>query len=137
MNAGYCRGHFGHSLGAGPGSEERHFISANAETLIELGRALAFECPLYVTGVCGLIVENQIEITSDGPVPLNRLARHLVRCRDAAPPHSAWGSIGPRGANAKQSRLSVGRVPPAAVLPTGLTVRARTGREAGLPACSP
>lgn len=77
---GYSRGHFGHSLGTGPGSEEWPFISASADTLIEAGMVLAFECPLYVTGVGGLIIEDQVEITAGGPLPMNRLSRDLVVC---------------------------------------------------------
>lgn len=77
---GYSRGHFGHSLGTGPGSEEWPFVSASAGTLIEAGMVLAFECPLYVTGVGGLIIEDQVEITADGPAPMNTLPRDLVVC---------------------------------------------------------
>ncbi|EAR51278.1 hypothetical protein OG2516_17655 [Oceanicola granulosus HTCC2516] len=78
--SGYSRGHFGHGLGTGPGSEEWPFISAQAETRIESGMVLAFECPIYVTGVGGMIVEDQVEITDDGPVFMNRLPRDLVSC---------------------------------------------------------
>lgn len=78
--AGYARGHFGHGLGTGPGSEEWLFISAESEALVEAGMVLAFECPLYVTGVGGLIIEDQVEITADGPVPMNRLPRDLAVC---------------------------------------------------------
>lgn len=78
--SGYTRGHFGHSLGTGPGSEEWPFVSAVADTVIEPGMVLAFECPLYVTGVGGLIIEDQVEITTGGPVPMNRLSRDLVVC---------------------------------------------------------
>lgn len=78
--AGYSRGHFGHSLGTGPGSEEWPFISAQADAVVEAGMVLAFECPLYVTGVGGMIIEDQVEITADGPVPMNRLPRDLWVC---------------------------------------------------------
>ncbi|MCR8826668.1 M24 family metallopeptidase [Pseudosulfitobacter koreensis] len=78
--AGYCRGHFGHGLGTGPGTEEWPFISAQAETRIESGMVLAFECPIYVTGVGGMIIEDQIEITDAGPVSMNSLSRDLVSC---------------------------------------------------------
>lgn len=78
--SGYCRGHFGHSLGTGPGSEEWPFLSAGATGRIEAGMVLAFECPLYVTGVGGLIIEDQVEITPDGPVSMNRLPRELAVC---------------------------------------------------------
>lgn len=78
--SGYARGHFGHSLGTGPGSEEWPFISAGADAVVEVGMVLAFECPLYVTGVGGMIVEDQIEITADGPEPMNQLPRDLAVC---------------------------------------------------------
>lgn len=77
---GYSRGHFGHSLGTGPGSEEWPFISASADAAVEAGMVLAFECPLYITGVGGLIIEDQVEITADGPVPMNTLSHDLVVC---------------------------------------------------------
>ena len=75
---GYARGHFGHGLGTGPGSEEWPFIAADAETCITPGMVLAFECPWYITGLGGFIIEDQIEITETGPVSMNRLQRGLV-----------------------------------------------------------
>lgn len=78
--SGYSRGHFGHSLGTGPGTEEWPFISASAETRIEAGMVLAFECPIYVNGLGGMIIEDQFEITDGGPVSMNRLSRELVVC---------------------------------------------------------
>lgn len=78
--SGYSRGHFGHSLGTGPGSEEWPFISATSDALVEQGMVLAFECPLYVNGVGALMIEDQVEITENGPVPMNRLPRDLVIC---------------------------------------------------------
>ena len=77
---GYSRGHFGHGLGTGPGTEEWPFISAQAETQIETGMVLAFECPIYVTGVGGMIIEDQVEITDEGPVSMNTLPLDLVAC---------------------------------------------------------
>lgn len=77
---GYCRGHFGHGLGTGPGTEEWPFISAQAETPAEVGMVLAFECPIYINGLGGMIIEDQIEITEDGPVSMNALPRDLVSC---------------------------------------------------------
>lgn len=76
---GYARGHFGHGLGTGPGSEEWPFIAADADIRVTPGMVLAFECPWYLTGLGGLIIEDQIEITEDGPVPMNRLPRGLIR----------------------------------------------------------
>jgi len=77
---GYCRGHFGHGLGTGPGTEEWPFISAQAETPAEVGMVLAFECPIYVNGVGGMIIEDQVEITESGPLSMNALPRDLVSC---------------------------------------------------------
>lgn len=77
---GYCRGHFGHGLGTGPGTEEWPFISAQSEARIESGMVLAFECPIYVTGLGGMIIEDQVEITDDGPVAMNSLTHELVSC---------------------------------------------------------
>lgn len=77
---GYTRGHFGHSLGTGPGSEEWPFISASATALVEAGMVLAFECPFYIKGLGGMILEDQIEITESGPVPMNRFPRDLGVC---------------------------------------------------------
>ena len=74
----YARGHFGHSLGTGPGSEEWPFIAADATELITPGMVLAFECPWYITGLGGFIIEDQVEITADGPVSMNSLSRELI-----------------------------------------------------------
>ncbi|MDQ0318128.1 Xaa-Pro aminopeptidase [Pararhizobium capsulatum DSM 1112] len=80
-NAGFpdfTRGHFGHGLGTGPGSEEWPFLSATSETLLEPGMVLAFETPWYVDGVGGMIIEDQLLITADGHEIMNRLPRGLV-----------------------------------------------------------
>lgn len=75
---GYARGHFGHGLGTGPGSEEWPFIAADADICVTPGMVLAFECPWYITGLGGFIIEDQVEITPEGPVSMNRLARGLI-----------------------------------------------------------
>lgn len=75
---GYARGHFGHGLGTGPGSEEWPFIAADSTVEVTPGMVLAFECPWYVTGLGGFIIEDQIEITAAGPVSMNRLSRALI-----------------------------------------------------------
>ncbi len=74
----YTRGHFGHGLGAGLGSEEWPFISADATTLLEPGMVMAFECPWYITGVGGLIIENQVLITETGHEMMNSLPLDLI-----------------------------------------------------------
>lgn len=76
--SGYARGHFGHGLGTGPGSEEWPFIAADADLCVTPGMVLAFECPWYLTGLGGFIIEDQIEITDSGPVSMNHLPRGLV-----------------------------------------------------------
>jgi Xaa-Pro dipeptidase len=77
----YARGHFGHGLGTGPGSEEWPFIAADSTEVITPGMVLAFECPWYITGLGGFIIEDQVEITLDGPVSMNTLSRDLISVR--------------------------------------------------------
>jgi Xaa-Pro aminopeptidase len=75
---GYTRGHFGHGLGAGLGSEEWPFISADASLVFEPGMVMAFECPWYIDGLGGMIVENQLLITETGHEMMNTLPLDLV-----------------------------------------------------------
>ena len=80
-NAGfphYTRGHFGHGLGAGLGSEEWPFSAADATSVFEPGMVVAFECPWYINGVGGLIIENQVLITDSGHEMMNSLPLGLV-----------------------------------------------------------
>ncbi|MGI9356933.1 MAG: M24 family metallopeptidase, partial [Rhizobiaceae bacterium] len=74
----YTRGHFGHGLGVGPGSEEWPFISADADTVFEPGMVMAFECPWYINGLGGMIVENQLLITEHGHEMMNTLPLALA-----------------------------------------------------------
>lgn len=76
--AGYSRGHFGHGLGASLGSEEWPFISASTSVVAEPGMVLAFECPFYVTGMGGFIIEDQVLITATGAEPMNSLPHDLL-----------------------------------------------------------
>lgn len=75
----YARGHFGHSLGLGPGSEEAPFIAADSDACLEPGMVIAFECPWYITGLGGLIIEDQVLITGTGPEPMTHLPHALIR----------------------------------------------------------
>ncbi len=74
---GYTRGHFGHGLGAGLGSEEWPFISADASVVFEPGMVMAFECSWYINGLGGMIVENQLLITNTGHEMMNTLPLDL------------------------------------------------------------
>lgn len=76
---GYSRGHFGHGLGAGLGSEEWPFISAQSDVILEPGMVMAFECPWYIYGLGGMIIENQLLITETGHEMMNDLPLNLVR----------------------------------------------------------
>lgn len=76
---GYSRGHFGHGLGAGLGSEEWPFISATSDVALEPGMVMAFECPWYIDGLGGMIVENQVLITGTGHEMMNDLPLDMVR----------------------------------------------------------
>jgi len=75
---GYTRGHFGHGLGASVGSEQWPFISADATVVFEPGMVMAFECPWYINGLGGMIVENQLLITDDGHEMMNTLPLGLT-----------------------------------------------------------
>jgi Xaa-Pro aminopeptidase len=75
---GYSRGHFGHGLGAGLGSEEWPFISARSDVILEPGMVMAFECPWYMDGLGGMIIENQLLITETGHEMMNDLPLDLV-----------------------------------------------------------
>lgn len=75
---GYTRGHFGHGLGASVGSEQWPFISADASVEFEADMVVAFECPWYIDGLGGMIVENQVLITQDGCEMMNTLPLELT-----------------------------------------------------------
>ena len=70
---GYTRGHFGHGLGAGLGIEQWPFISADEKTILQPGMVMAFECPWYIDGVGGMIIENQFLITDNGHEMMTKL----------------------------------------------------------------
>jgi Xaa-Pro aminopeptidase len=74
----FSRGHFGHGLGASLGSEEWPFIAADSDVIAEPGMVLAFECPWYLTGLGGFILENQYLITKTGAENMNRLPTDLI-----------------------------------------------------------
>ena len=76
---GYTRGHFGHGLGAGLGSEEWPFISAQSDAVLEPEMVMAFECPWYIDGLGGMIIENQLLITETGHEMMNKLPLELVQ----------------------------------------------------------
>ncbi|KQS72055.1 hypothetical protein ASG39_19925 [Rhizobium sp. Leaf371] len=75
---GFTRGHFGHGLGAGLGSEEWPFFSATSRVVLEPGMVVAFETPWYVDGVGGMIIENQLLITPEGHEVMNALPWGLI-----------------------------------------------------------
>lgn len=64
--------------GTGPGTEQWPFIAADSDVFAEPGKVLAFECPWYITGLGGFIVENQLLITGQGVEVFNRLPTGLV-----------------------------------------------------------
>ena len=76
--AGFSRGHFGHGLGHSLFSEQWPFVSATSATVIEPDMVLAFEVPIYVTGVGGFNLEDQLLVTADGHRSMNTLPRHLI-----------------------------------------------------------
>lgn len=75
----FTRGHVGHSVGQSVFSEEWPFLSASNSLSFEPGMMIAFEAPLYLDGVGGFIIEDQLLIDDTGIEILNRLARTLVQ----------------------------------------------------------
>ncbi|MDX7950331.1 Xaa-Pro peptidase family protein [Lichenihabitans sp. Uapishka_5] len=76
--AGFSRGHFGHGLGHSFFSEQWPFITAGSDIVIEPDMVLAFEVPLYATGIGGFNLEDQLIVTEDGARSMNTLPRTLA-----------------------------------------------------------
>ena len=74
----YTRGHFGHGLGAGVFSEAWPFLAADSDAIAEPGMVLAVEIPIYVSGVGGFNLEDQVLITSTGVDVMSPMDRGLV-----------------------------------------------------------
>jgi Xaa-Pro dipeptidase len=75
--AAYARGHFGHSLGNDPFSEQWPFIAADSDVPAEPGMVLAVESPYYVDGLGGFIIEDQVLVTETGIALMSRHPRDL------------------------------------------------------------
>lgn len=73
----YARGHFGHGLGAGVGSEEWPFVDADSDVVLEPNVVLAFETPFYGTGLGAIMIEDQLLVTDDGAEVMSGLPRDL------------------------------------------------------------
>lgn len=70
----YTRGHFGHGIGSNVWVEEWPFISASSEVLLEPSMAFSYETPLYLRGVGGFNLEDQIVITDTGCESMNSMS---------------------------------------------------------------
>jgi Xaa-Pro aminopeptidase len=73
----YSRGHFGHSLGLDMG-EDPPYLSKNENRTFEPGMVFAVETPLYMDGVGGFQIEDDVLITDDGAKVLGNLSREMV-----------------------------------------------------------
>lgn len=74
----YTRGHMGHSVGVAPGAEQPPFISATEERVFEPNMVICLEAPLYVEGLGGFQIEDEILITEKGYEVWNTLPRDMV-----------------------------------------------------------
>lgn len=74
---GFSRGHFGHGLGHALFNEQWPFIAADANTQFEPDMVMAFEIPIYVDGLGGFNLEDQLIVGPEGPRILTRLPREL------------------------------------------------------------
>ena len=75
---GFTRGHLGHGLGHSLFSEQWPFIAADTDVPFEPEMVMAFEIPLYVTGVGGFNLKDQFRVTADGHAGMNTLPRSLA-----------------------------------------------------------
>lgn len=73
----YTRGHMGHALGVAPGAEQPPFISATEERVFQPNMVICLEAPLYVAGLGGFQVEDEIVITQNGYEFLTTLPREM------------------------------------------------------------
>ncbi|WEX08664.1 Xaa-Pro peptidase family protein [Chelativorans sp. AA-79] len=76
----YCRGHFGHGVGASVFVEEWPFIAADETTEIEPGMVLSYELPWYVRGLGAFMVEDQFTIGRESIEACWALSRELLIC---------------------------------------------------------
>ncbi|WP_244560040.1 M24 family metallopeptidase [Ensifer aridi] len=76
----YCRGHFGHGLGASVFVEEWPFIAADEATEIEAGMVLAYELPWYVRGLGAFMLEDQFIVGAQSVEACWRLSRKIAIC---------------------------------------------------------
>lgn len=74
----FTRGHFGHGLGTGPFSEAWPFIAADSDAVAEPGMVLAVEVPLYVSGLGGFNLEDQVLVTSDSVEVMSEMSKSLM-----------------------------------------------------------
>jgi Xaa-Pro aminopeptidase len=75
---GFSRGHFGHGLGHSLFNEQWPFIAADSETLFEPDMVIAFEVPIYVSGLGGFNLEDQLIVEPGGHRAMTRLPRGLT-----------------------------------------------------------
>ncbi|ESZ00221.1 hypothetical protein X737_39055 [Mesorhizobium sp. L48C026A00] len=76
----YCRGHFGHGLGASVFVEEWPFIAADEPTEIEPGMVLAYELPWYIRGLGAFMLEDQFIVGAQSVDACWTLPRELAIC---------------------------------------------------------
>lgn len=76
----YCRGHFGHGLGASVFVEEWPFIAADESTPIEAEMVLAYELPWYIRGLGAFMLEDQFIVGAQSVDACWTLSRDLAIC---------------------------------------------------------
>lgn len=74
----FSRGHIGHSIGLGPGTEEPPFISPTEDSHIEPGMVLCLELPYYARGLGAIMVEDMIYVGSSNRELLSTPAEGLI-----------------------------------------------------------
>lgn len=79
----FTRGHVGHMVGIGIGSDLCHieqppFISANEDTELEPNMVMTLEIGTYVTGLAAFQIEDMMLVTPDGYELLTHLPRDMM-----------------------------------------------------------
>ncbi|RWI16519.1 M24 family metallopeptidase [Mesorhizobium sp.] len=76
----YCRGHFGHGVGASLFVEEWPFIAADEMTAVEPQMVLAYETPWYIRGLGAFTLEDQFIVGQRSVDVCWTLPRELAIC---------------------------------------------------------
>jgi Xaa-Pro aminopeptidase len=76
---GYVRGHVGHSVGLNREVEEWPVIGAASDIAFSDGMVFSVETPYYGHGVGSILLEDMVELTSEGITTLTTESKDLIQ----------------------------------------------------------